>query len=140
LPPNHLRKMPAETVKFCIDFPFRLTFYVLRITHLPRRSIRAKAGSRHCHLRIAPFLHRFCTDFRKCISLLPVPQPLAKSDLKNGAIPGLSRRSPWRSRIDIACRAGLPRRSISAKAGPPKAAAASRRRPAPPPPRRQDRD
>ena len=86
-----------------------------------------------CHLRIAPFLHRFCTDFRKCISLLPVPQPLAKSDLKNGAILGLSRRSPWRSRIDIACRADLLRRSISAKAGPP---LKRLRRPAAGPPRR----
>ena len=57
--------------------------------------------SRHCHLKIAPSLHRFCTDFRKCISLLPVPQPLTKADPKNGAIPGLSRRNPWQKRIDI---------------------------------------
>jgi hypothetical protein len=76
----------------------RFTFHVSRITScradLPRQSA-AEAGARfsrstclqECHRRIAPFLHRFFTDFRKCISLLPVPQPLAKSDPKNGAIP-----------------------------------------------------
>jgi hypothetical protein len=88
--PTRARKKPSPESRRVSRFTFyvlRFTFHVSRFTHLPRRSIRAEAGSTHYHRRIAPFLHRFFTDFRECISLPPVPQPLAKSDPKNGAIP-----------------------------------------------------
>jgi hypothetical protein len=55
LPPNHLRKMPAETVKFCIDFPFRLTFYA-------SRTCRAEASERRrVHAIVTSELHHSCT-------------------------------------------------------------------------------
>jgi hypothetical protein len=87
LPLNHLRKMPEETVKFRVDFARRAV--------LPRRSISAKAGSRHCHRRIAPLLHRFFTDFRFCFLLPLALQQLIFFLSKNGAIPGsVNLRSP----------------------------------------------
>ena len=72
LPLNHLRKMQEKTVQFRVDIaipPLRFTFYALRA---------AFRSSTHCHRRIAPFLHRFCTVFRFHFSLPTAPQPLTK--------------------------------------------------------------
>jgi hypothetical protein len=112
LPPNDLRKMPEETVKFCVDI-------ACRAGASERRRVTHHA---HCHLRISPFLHRFCTVFR-IHSLLPiVRQQLKNRPLKNGAIPGLSRRlaAPKRSEGEGSAKADLSAEAMRGRTPSPK--------------------